>query len=436
LSSEKLPDIAIFQQLLISSLLQSRVAYRGNLCTIVVKSNITNHLTHKPGVVCEVDWSGPTMKIIDTATNDTITVYLFVATLPYSQYSYVEPCFDMKENTWLKCNVNMFEFFGGSTIRTVCDNLKTGVISHPREGDIILNAHYESFGNHYCTAIMPAPVRRPKRKASVEGTVGKIATAIIAKLRNERFYSMERLKISVGKALSNFNEAPFQKREGSRSEVFREVESDCLRKLPLAAYEIADWIYGRSVNIDCHIVYDKNRYSCPYQHVGKKVDLKITDTLLEIYLNGERIATHHKLADYVQYDWSTHEEDMPDKFQHPEWDDKRIKNWAYSIGNHTGEVIDRIFESVSIKEQGYNSCLSVLRLSKSYSPVRLETACEMALAKIRIPRYKHLKSILAANQDNVVLKGKSNAKPRSNTETSRGYIRGSGYYGGGNGDDE
>ena len=68
-------------------------------------------------MVSEVDWSGPTMKIVDATTGELITVYLFVATLPYSQYSYVEPCLDMKQNIWIKCNVNMFEFFGGSSFR-------------------------------------------------------------------------------------------------------------------------------------------------------------------------------------------------------------------------------------------------------------------------------------------------------------------------------
>jgi len=142
----------------------------------VTAKSLTNHLRHKPGMVCEVDWSGSTMSITDRATGEIIKVYLFVATLPYSQYSYVEPCLDMKQNTWLKCNVNMFEFFGGSTVRIICDNLKTGVISHPRQGEIILNEKYENFGNHYLTAIMPAGVKKPKHKASVEGTVGKIAT--------------------------------------------------------------------------------------------------------------------------------------------------------------------------------------------------------------------------------------------------------------------
>lgn len=62
--------------------------------------NLTNHLTHKPGVVVEVDWSGPKMKLVDR-TGEVIPVYLFAATLPYSQYSYVEPCLDMKEVFWL-----------------------------------------------------------------------------------------------------------------------------------------------------------------------------------------------------------------------------------------------------------------------------------------------------------------------------------------------
>jgi len=136
----------------------------------------------------------------------------------------------------------------------------------------------------------------------------------------------------------------------------------------------------------------------------------------------------------MKYGWSTHDEDMPDQFQQAEWDDQRIRKWAYSIGNNTGEVIDRIFDSVKIKEQGYNSSLSVLRLSKSYSKERLEVACEMALTKVRIPRYQHLKSILSSNQDFVYLKSKSDADIKEHDHHVQGYVRGAGYYGGGNGD--
>ncbi|MDO9517418.1 MAG: IS21 family transposase [Methanosarcinaceae archaeon] len=397
----------------------------------VTQNSLTSHLTHKPGIVCEVDWSGSTMAITNKDTGEVITVYLFVATLPYSQYTYVEPCLDMKQDTWMKCNVNMFEYFGGSTVRIVCDNLKVGVIKHPKEGDIVLNEKYEDFGNHYFTAIMPAGVKKPKHKASVEGSVGKIATAIIAKLRNNRYYTLEELKAGVSKALTQFNDGAFQKREGSRTEVFNEVEKSHLRTLPTVPYEVAEWVYGHSVNLDFHIAYKTNRYSAPYKYVGKKVDLKITESLLEIYAKGERIATHKLFPSYMKYKWSTLQEHMPDQFQRTEWDDERIKKWAYSIGNCTGEVIERIFKSVRIKEQGYNATLSVLKLSKTYSDKRLEIACEIALSRIRVPRYNHLKSILASNEDHLYLAKKSEDEIKALNQSAQGYVRGSRYYGGG-----
>ncbi len=394
-------------------------------------NKLTNHLNHKPSIVTEVDWSGSTMEIIDLSTGEIITVYLFVSTLPYSQYSYVEPCLDMKQDTWLRCHINMFEYFGGVTIRTVCDNLKTGVIKHPKEGDIILNENYEALGSHYMTAIMPTGVKKPKQKASVEGTVGKIATAIIAKLRNKVFHTLPELKEDIKKELKAFNEAPFQKREGSRWEIFQE-EKKYLQSLPSIPYEIAEWIYKRKIYSDFHVVYEKNRYSCPYQYVGKYADLKITDTTLEIYISGERISTHIKFPKYIINQYSTHEEDMPDKFLQPEWDDIRIRRWAYSIGSNTLEVIERIFAGVKIKEQGYNPSLSVLRLSKTYSEARLETACECALTKVRTPRYHHLKSILASNQDQVYLDNKKASI--NSSKTTSGYVRGAEYYGGGSRD--
>ena len=135
--------------------------YCDDYSRYVSEKAITNHLIHKPGIRCEVDWSGPTMKYVDTDTEEIIKVYLFVATLPYSQYSYVEPCLDMKQGTWLRCHINMYRFLRGVPVRTVC-NLKTGVIRHPKEGDILLNQAYEELGNHYCTAIMPTGVRKPK----------------------------------------------------------------------------------------------------------------------------------------------------------------------------------------------------------------------------------------------------------------------------------
>lgn len=233
----------------------------------VAARNVTNHLEHKPGQAMEVDWNGTTMRLVCEATGEVATAYLFVACLPYSQYSYVEATLDMKQNTWLMCHVHAWGFFGGVAVRTRCDNLKVGVIEHPREGEVVLNEAYEALGRHYMTAIMPTGVRKPKQKASVEGTCGKVATAIVARLRNERFETLAQLNAAIRVKLGEFNAAPFQKREGSRKLVFDEVESAFLSPLPEVPFEVCTWVYGRTVGLNFHVTYMKNSYSVPHSLV-------------------------------------------------------------------------------------------------------------------------------------------------------------------------
>ena len=237
------------------------------------EKNYTSHIQHKPGVEAEVDWSGPTMSYVDVDTGEIITAYLFVATLPYSQYGYVEAATDMKEKAWLECHVHMFEFFEGTPVKIVCGNLKTGVVSHPKKGGIILNDAYLALGEYYMTAIMPTGVKKPKQKASAEGSVGKIATAVIAKLRNEIFTSLESLNSAIRKAVKEYNDRPFQKRDGSRSTVFNTQEKAYLRALPSVPYEVCEWSYGHKAGKNSHISFNKGQYSVPSRYIGCKVDV-------------------------------------------------------------------------------------------------------------------------------------------------------------------
>lgn len=46
---------------------------------------------------------------------------------------------------------------------------------------------------YYGTAVIPARVRKPKDKPSVEGTIGIISTWIIAALRRQQFFSLAEL---------------------------------------------------------------------------------------------------------------------------------------------------------------------------------------------------------------------------------------------------
>ncbi|MEE1328199.1 MAG: IS21 family transposase, partial [Oscillospiraceae bacterium] len=196
----------------------------------LAKANATMHLNHKPGEIMQVDWAGDTASVIDTDTGEIIPAYVFVATLPYSGYSYVEAFFSMNQEAWTTAHVNAYKYFGGVTRIIQCDNLKTGVQKHGKD-EIVLNKSYQELAEHYGTAILPARVRAPKDKAAVEGTVGIISTFILAALRNRQFLSLLELNDAIGDRLEAFNRKPFQKREGSRASSFAE-ERPFLRPLP------------------------------------------------------------------------------------------------------------------------------------------------------------------------------------------------------------
>lgn len=386
---------------------------------------ITSRIEHKPGITGEVDWSGPTMTVIDPVTGEASRAYLFVAALPYSQYTYVEATPDMKERAWLECHAHTFEYWGGVPAVITCDNLLTGVTSHPKQGEPVLNEAYEALGRHFGCAIAPAQVRKPKQKASAEGAVGKIATAVIAKLRDTVFTSFADLNRAIRECLEEYNSRPFQKREGSRKSVFMEEERQFLQPLPLAPYEYAEWVYGRKVAPDFHVAFQTNRYSVPYRLAGKEVDLRVTDTTVEVYDGGSRVAVHPRFPEGARYRYSTDRSHMPPEFAQSEWNDARMRRWAASIGPDTLAVVERIFSQASIKEQAYGPVMAVLGLSKQYGDADLEAACGYALGRASVPRSRFLRSVLASR----AWEHGGGTAPSGSGGQDGGYVRGDGYYG-------
>jgi len=169
----------------------------------VVSTKATMHLNRKPGEIMEVDWAGQTASIIDTDTGEIIDVYIFVAALPYSGYGYVEGFLYQNQECWITAHVNAYRFFGGVTRILVPDNLKTGVVKVTKE-EAVLNRIYAEMAEHYGTAVIPARVRTPKDKATVEGTVGIISTWILAAIRNQQFLSLHELNQTIFERLAEF----------------------------------------------------------------------------------------------------------------------------------------------------------------------------------------------------------------------------------------
>lgn len=325
-----------------------------------VSRNVVSRVGHKAGRNMEVDWSGPTMRLVDPATGEVRKVYLFVACLPFSRYSYVEPTLDMKQDTWLLCHVHAFSFLGGATPCIVPDNLRTGVTAHPRAGEPVLNAAYEELAAHYGSAVIPARVRRPRDKPSAENEVWAAATYVIAALRDEVFTDMAALRAAVARRVAEHNDAPFAKREGSRREVFEEVERPLLRPLPAEPFEVCEWVYGRKVQANCHVAYARNYYSVSHLLVGSTVDLRVTEGKVEVFSGGERVATHPRFPSYARNRYSTRGSDMPEGRAWSDWDAPRIRAWASRVGPSCSELVDRAFACYEFDEQGFNAALAAL----------------------------------------------------------------------------
>ncbi len=294
----------------------------------VLVTGAASRVGHKAAQSVEADWSGPTMELTDPVTGAVRTVYLFVGCLPFSRYAFCWPALDMRQDTWLLAHVAMFEALGGSVPRIVPDNLKTGVVQHPREGEIVLNDAYREMAAHYSAAVLPGRVRKPKDKASVENTVAHVATWVIAGLRDRRFTSLPELAATIGERMQAYNAEPFQKRPGSRASVFDTEEKPLLTGLPPVAYEVSQWVYGRRVARNGHVSFARNFYSAPFAHIGAAVDLRITARTLEIYQGHQRLTSHLLLPESAANEYRTNDADLPAGERFQAWDAERVRAWA------------------------------------------------------------------------------------------------------------
>ena len=390
------------------------------------KKRATMHIPRKPGEQIEVDWAGKKAFVIDQDTGEMMPAYIFVSVLNYSLYAYVEAFFTMDMESWITAHVNMYNFFGGVTRMLIPDNLKTGV-DHCDWFTPKINRTYHEMAEHYDTAVIPARIKKPKDKPGVEGTVGNISTWITAALRNQKFFSLEELNHEIQIKLDTFNQRPFQKKEGSRYSVFSSDEKAFLMPLPTAPFELAQWKEA-TVQFNYHISVDKMLYSIPYEYIKQKVDVRMTRNIVEVFYHNTRICSHKRLHGHPgQY--STLTIHMPEDHQnYLEWNGNRFIEWAKKIGTCTAITVKSILASFKVEQQGYRSCMGLLKLADKYSVDRLEMACKKALTYTPHPSYKSIKNILTTGQDKIP--DDVSSKSESSDSGQHGFTRGADYYGG------
>jgi transposase len=387
----------------------------------VKKLDVVLRQEHRAGEKLFVDYAGQTVPVIDRSTGEIFQAQLFLATLGASSYTFAEGTRAQDLPSWIKSHVHAFEFFGGIPQILVPDNLKTGITTPCRyEPDI--NPTYLDLAQHYGITVIPARPGKPRDKAKVESAVLLAERWILAALRNHTFFSLSELNQAIAERLQELNNRRFKKLDTTRRKLFETIDKPALKPLPKCPYEYAEWKKAR-VNIDYHIEIDRHYYSVPYQLVREQVDIRLTSSTLEVLFKNRRVASHKR--DYHQGGFTTLREHMPKSHQrYLDWTPSRIIRWAGKNGPKTKKLISQILDSRPHPEQGFRSCLGIMRLSTRYDPERLEAACERALL-IKALSYKSVESILKKGLDQQSL---SFEQTENLTPVTHNNIRGKHYY--------
>jgi transposase len=377
---------------------------------------------HRAGEKIFIDYCGPTVPVVDRSTGEMRKAQVFVAVLGASSYTFAEATWSQSLPDWIASHQRMLAFYGGVAELLVPDNLKAAVTKADRYTPQI-NETYAELAAHYQTAVLPARPYKPKDKAKAEAAVLLVERWILARLRHRMFFSLAELNTAIADLLPALNQRPFQGRSESRQSLFEALDRPALRPLPATPYVYAEWRKARP-GIDYHIEIDKRLYSVPHALVGVKLDVRVTDTSVEVMHKGQRVALHprHGKGRFV-----TLTEHMPKSHQaHQNWSPGRFLNWATDIGPATLDVVQRQLKDRPHPEHGYRACLGLLNLSRRYSRDRLEQACSRALA-INSASYQSISSILKQGLDQLPLP-LNEEEPELADLPVHTNVRGSRYY--------
>ena len=383
----------------------------------------TMRQVHKAGDKAFIDYSGKKPRVVDPATGEVHDVELFVMVLGASNFAFAEATLTQTVADFVASTTRGLEYFGGVPALLVPDQLRSAVRG-PDRYDPIINGTYFDFAEHYQTSVMPARPRKPRDKAKVEACVLLVQRWILARLRNLTFFSLGDLNDAISMLLEQLNDRPFKRLEGCRRSAFEALDRPAMRPLPALRYELRER-HNATVHIDYHVEFQERFYSVHYTLVGKKVEVRATASLVEIFLGDDRIASHPR--SYGRRGTPvTCDEHRPTQHQHQVWPPERLVGWARTFGPAVAELVERTLAKFRHPEQGYRACLGIVRLAQRYGAERTDAACKLALgaSTVATPHRKHIESILKSGLDRTPLRSTSS----TSTPLDHENVRGADYY--------
>ena len=374
---------------------------------------------HAAGDKLFVDYSGKRISIVDPVTGEVRMAEIFVGVLGASGLTYAEATWTQTLPDWIGSHVRMLRFLGGVPRLLVPDNLKSGV-NRASFYDPVINRSYAMMAAHYGVAVLPARPRKPKDKAKVEAGVRFVQRAILGGLRNQVFFSLAEANAAIAGRALHINQFVMRRLGTTRKSLFEAIDRPALKALPVEDYAYAEWKIAR-VSLDYHIEIESFYYSVPHALIRAEVEVRITERIIEAFHLGKRVASHQR-----RYGGRRHGTDpahMPSAHRrYAEWSPERFARWAASIGPNSESLILAVLAGRPHPEQGFRSCLGILKLFRGVPKERAEAVAAHALS-IGALNSRSVASILTTRIDRSTHPGGEEI-----AVLSHGNIRGSGYF--------
>ncbi len=354
-------------------------------------------LEHEAGKEMFVDYAGKKLHIVDRHTGEELPVEVFVAILPNSQYTYVEASMSQKREDFISCCENALHFYGGVPKAIVSDNLKSAV-TRSSKYEAQINRSFKDFACHYNCVVNPTRGYSPQDKALVENAVHLAYQRIYYPLREMTFFTLADLNKEIKRLLERYNNLLFQRKEASRLELFQSVEREYLKPLAGTRYEIKEYKRAKVQKIGyIYFSPDKTYYSVPYRYIGRETTIHYTKSMVEVYYNRQRIATHPRSGSKGAY--ITNKDHLSSSHkQYSQWSPLYFKNKAAAHGRHVVDCVEQVIAAVDYPETGYKRAMGIIQLHKSYGSQRLDNACKRALQADAVS-YSRITNILKNNLD-------------------------------------
>lgn len=329
-------------------------------------------------------------------------VHAFSYVLGYSRRQYLRFVEAQDFDTTLREHVRAFTYLGGVAATCLYDNFKV-VVSDYEDDVPLYNPRFLAFATHYGFRPVACRPHRPQTKGKVERRFHYVETNL---LNGRSFRTLAHLNEVTAWWLAHVADV---REQGGTKKTVRELyehERPHLVPLPAQAYEI-DPICYRVVNVDGFVVYRQNRYSAPWQHLGRTLPVRITESQLIVYDPHLQECGRHEL-----FPRCVSGQCRLDKAHRPAEDVQQRLAQLQARFHELGEVGSRFLQGLLASQRyGKDQAQRVLALLVSYRRADVLAALERA---VRYGAYTHaaVERILAAQ-----------AQPKSHRETLAEEVR-------------